>query len=365
MPESSATLVIRPEKLGDLVIATPVFKALKQQFPESPLHLVTDSIFAEAVSHDPHVDRIIPIQWTGRGRGQRESWSQIYGKLRETRYARAAILYYNVEAWNWMMLLLRVPDVAQLGGTYSAILLRQKMALRKGYAGRRHFAEWYLDVARRLGASVTDSQPRLYLTQAEIAAFRARFPFMDEPGRKIILHPFGHGSSPNYSIECYARLAEILAADPALRIFITGGRGEAAGWPQLTPPNIDRSWLGTLSIREWIVASSLTDLVIAGSTGVIHAAAAAGARTLGIYCPALGSHPDIWGARSPRAANLVAPESFCKKMGRATGPCTGDNSCDLAGAISPDQVAAKTIALLAARHPDDIGSPAALDPTNI
>jgi ADP-heptose:LPS heptosyltransferase len=351
----AATLVIRPEKLGDLVVATPVFKALKQQYPESPLHLVTDTIYAEVVSHDPHVDRVIPIQWTGRYRGQRESWRGIYGKLRATRYARAAILYYNVEAWNWMMLLLRVGDVAQLGGTYSAILLRQKMVLRKGYAGRRHFAEWYLDVARRLGASVTDSQPRLYLTGEEIAAFHARFPFMQEPGRKIILHPFGHGSSPNYSLQSYARLAEALAADPTLRIFITGGRGEAAKWPQSTRPNIDRSWLGKLTVREWIIASSLADLVIAGSTGVIHAAAAAGARTLGIYCPYLGSHPDIWGPRSSRAVNLVAPDSFCKRMGSAAGLCTGDNCCDLAGAIPPDQVAAKAIALLAGDDSSDTG----------
>jgi len=354
-----ATLVIRPEKLGDLVVATPVFKALKQQYPESPLHLLTDTTFADVVKNDPHIDRVITVRWTGRNRAQRETWSQIFQKLKGTKYARAAILYNNVEAWNWLMLLLGVREVAQLGGTYSAILMRHQMVLRKGHKDRRHYSEWFLEVARRIGARVTDTQPRLYVTPEEIAAFKAKFPFMNDPGRKVIIHPFNHGTAPRFSIPSYVRLADLLTAQPGWRVFITGTAREALQFPEVPNAKVDRAWLGTISVREWVVASKLADLVISGATGVTHAAAAVGANVLAIYCPYIGGRPDVWGPRGPNSVCMVAPESFCNRdrIGPRESPCTGDNNCDLSLAISPEQAAAKAVALLAGHNLNDAGSP--------
>lgn len=57
--QPGASLVVRPEKLGDLVVATPVFKALKESFPDSPLCVLTDNVFADIIRHDPFVDRIV------------------------------------------------------------------------------------------------------------------------------------------------------------------------------------------------------------------------------------------------------------------------------------------------------------------
>src|SRR6185503_14870223 len=93
------------------------------------------------------------------------------------------------------------------------------------------------------------------------------------------------------------------------RIFISGSASEARLWPGIDHPRVTTCWLGKLSVREWIVASSLVNLVVAGSTGVIHAAAAVGTPVIGLYCPFLGSHPDIWGPRGPSVTTVVAPES--------------------------------------------------------
>ncbi len=341
-----ATLVVRPEKLGDLVVSTPVFRALKESYPNDALCVLTDQVYAEAIRHDPYVDNVIEVSWKGRRTGQHEPWRDIYNKLRGQNYSRAAILYYNLEQWNWMMFALGVKEVAQLGGTWSAPLLRHKMTLRKGYQARRHFAEMYLDVARLLGATAIESEPRLYVLPEEQVEFRERFPFLNDSSPKIILHPFGHGSSPNFSLQSYHQLARKLGEGNIGRLCITGGPAESIHWSGESLPNVDTAWLGKLSVREWMIASSLVDLVIAGSTGVIHAAAAVGTQTLGLYCPYIGSHPDIWGPRSQRAINLVAPQDFCKKIRLCGSSCTGNNSCDLAGGILPAQVAETVKGLL-------------------
>jgi ADP-heptose:LPS heptosyltransferase len=339
MSKPKANLVIRPEKLGDLIVSTPVFRAFKESFPDQPLHVMTDEIYAEALRYDPHVDVVIPIRWKGRYRGERDSWRDIYHKLSVHRYERAALLYYNVEAFNWLMVALGIRQVAQLGGTYSACLLGHHQVRRKMFAHqRKHYAEWYLDVAECLGARTSERWPRLYLLDEEKIRFKERFPFLHETKRRILVHPFGHGSSPNFSFEAYIGLALALRSELGAEVFFTGGVGESDRVRSQVPPEVRTEWMGTLSVREWMVASTFSDAVVAGSTGVIHASAALEVPTVGIYCPYVGSHPDIWGPLGKTVSTLIVPEKACAKNGACDSECNGNNSCDLSRLINAGSV---------------------------
>jgi ADP-heptose:LPS heptosyltransferase len=348
LPTETANLVVRPEKLGDLIVATPVFRAFKESYPNQPLHLLTDDVFADAVRHDPHLDKIITVRWKGRKFPARESWRGIRRQLSPHRYQRAALLYYNCEGLNWLMASLRVPEVAQLGGTVSSLLLGHRYVLRKMFQERAHYSEWYLRVAALLGATTTSRMPALYLTPEETAAFAVRFPFIREKKKKrILIHPFGNGSAPNYSVEAYARLAALLCANPGIDVFISGTPSEQQRWQQVAPQiPVRTDWLGALNIREWMVAATQVDLVIAGSTGVIHASAALGTATLGLYCPYVGSHPDIWGPLGPRVYLMIVPTKSCRAIQPCETACTGNGQCDLSFALSPEMVAQKAMELL-------------------
>jgi ADP-heptose:LPS heptosyltransferase len=348
MKSVKANLVVRPEKLGDLVVATPVFRAFKESYPDQPLHLLTDEIYADVVRHDPHLDKIIPMRWKGRSRDRRESWLSIYRKLKPYRYERAALLYYNVEGFNWLAAALRVPHVAQLGGTISAYLFGHGQIRRQRFRERRHYAEWYLRVAELLGARTGKQGPALYILPGEIEAFKNRFPFLRERRKRVILHPFSHGSAPNYSLEAYLRLAERLMADSSLDLFVTGMPAELEVWRRLAGSSRARTdWLGTLSIREWMAASTQVNLVVAGSTGVIHVSAALGVPTLGPYCPHIGCHPDMWGPVGPATHTLIAPETECFGIVGERARCWENGSCELSRVIPLELLYQKAVELLA------------------
>lgn len=58
MADPAKILIIRLSSLGDVVLTTPVIRCLKTRFPESEIHFVTRSVFAQAVMHNPYLHKI-------------------------------------------------------------------------------------------------------------------------------------------------------------------------------------------------------------------------------------------------------------------------------------------------------------------
>jgi ADP-heptose:LPS heptosyltransferase len=65
LPEAPRILLVRPDHLGDLVMTTPVFSALKERLPNAHITLMVGPWSSEAVARDPAIDRIILCQFPG------------------------------------------------------------------------------------------------------------------------------------------------------------------------------------------------------------------------------------------------------------------------------------------------------------
>lgn len=50
-------LVIRFSSIGDIVLASPVFRCIKKQIPGAELHFVTKSSFKRVTEHNPYIDK--------------------------------------------------------------------------------------------------------------------------------------------------------------------------------------------------------------------------------------------------------------------------------------------------------------------
>ena len=332
-----ANLVIRPEKLGDMIVATPVLRAFKASFPDQPLHLLTDRVSAELVRHDPCIDRIITVDWRGRNGGQHMRWLDIYRMMRSYQYERAAILYSNLAGWNWLCAGLGIRKVAQLGGTWPAVLLGHKMVLRRMFSQPKHFAEYYLDVARTLGCEVSSAQPRLLVGNEERQALARRFPAYCEARPRIMIHPFFLTASANYSLAAYQRLGLRLSAIHGGPVYIVGTKDEQARWAPYQGPGLDTSLMGALSIRELMAALSMADVVIGGSSGIAHMAADLDVAVVALYCS--DHHHDIvWKPYGPKTVCLVPGAGLCAHAPSCSLRMPRGGGCDLSFGIPEDSV---------------------------
>ena len=340
MPDHKNILVIRPEKLGDLVVATPVFRALRHSFPSAHITLLSDRIYADIIRDDPNVDEVLPIDWTLRARGMHEPILSVSKKLRPFNFDLALILYANWSGWNLAAAFSRIRRVVQVGGTWAGALLNHKIVRRHAFDRQLHYRDYYLEAAGACGAVLPqddDRNPRVYLDEVTRDSFLHRYPRSAEV-KRVILHPFGRGSSPNYSRASYAQLARVLGDEIGVEVWVTGGPGDLPDWPAMSHKKVKCDWLGTLTVREMMGACASVDAVICGSTGVIHLAAALGTPTVGLFCPHPGSHPRAWGPLGSRSINLVVPKRKCRKLVSSTSACAADNSCDLICGIPIESV---------------------------
>ncbi len=81
-------LIIRFSSIGDIVLTTPVVRALKQQLG-CEIHYLTKEAYAPAIIGNQYVDRIITI---------REKVSEVVSSLRRERYDWVADLHHNLRS---------------------------------------------------------------------------------------------------------------------------------------------------------------------------------------------------------------------------------------------------------------------------
>jgi ADP-heptose:LPS heptosyltransferase len=345
-------LVIRPEKMGDLVVSTPVFRAIKESFPDYGLDLLTDEFSASVVQSDPYLDKIIRIPWSASNPRERASFFDLYGLLhREGPYEKALVLYANHDLWNWVLALNGVREVSQIGGTVSAKLFGHSCVLRNGYTSGKHMSQLFLDVAGRIGAETKNPLPELYVSDSERKAIATKFPFL-RSGNNILLHPFSLTATANLSPASYMNLSLELANYSDRNFFLIGTAKEAEAIEIPDHPRISKALLGQLSIRELMAAITHADLVMGGSSGIVHLAAALSTPTLGFYCPH-ARHDEVWGPLGPFTKTLTVPKEQCHRVGGGCSKCQGNVEgvfCDIAFAFSAEAVAVEIERLTNARR---------------
>lgn len=55
-------LIVRFSSIGDIVLTTPVIRAIKQQMPEAEIHYLTKKSFVDLVKYNPHISKIYYIE---------------------------------------------------------------------------------------------------------------------------------------------------------------------------------------------------------------------------------------------------------------------------------------------------------------
>jgi len=309
-------LVARPDRIGDVVLSTPVFHTLKDSFPGSFIAALVSPYTGPLLKGNPYIDAVIT---DGPAR------KNLRMKVRELRKYKfdTALLLMPTKRLAYMTFLAGIPYRVGVGRIlYEVITLMHGVSRRK-YNPLRHESEYMLDLARRIGAQKIWTQPEIFLTTEEkdfAHEFLMRKGF--DLGRAIIaIHPGSGHSSPSWKPETYSALASMLVRN-GTQVFVTGADHEKyieEFFSKITGKDI-RTSFGELSLREMTSVISQMSLLISSSTGPMHIAAAVGTPTVSTFCPLTACSPKLWGPIGASSAHkvILPPENFCKTQ------CPGD-----------------------------------------
>jgi heptosyltransferase-2/heptosyltransferase-3 len=318
-------LIVRPDHIGDAILAAPTGIALRQAFPNATIDWLVGPWSAEVIHRSEHADNVFTLEFPGFTRQPRAGALEPYrlvareqGWIRARRYDVAIVA--RPDHW-WGALLVAASGVSRrIGYDVSECrpFLTRALARRVEHA-RESGLRLAAEAARQIGAGVTTGSPmpRFAVRESERAWAAATVPERD----RLVLHPGSGSPLKNWPADRWAEvLRDIRQLGP--ETLITAGPGElvvaqriaAAVHP--SPRVVDGLDLGQLAaLYERAV------LVIGCDSGPLHLAAAVGTPTLRLYGP---TDPTVFGPVGDADRHVVLTSPLpCRPCGNIVDPPCG------------------------------------------
>ena len=130
--------------------------------------------------------------------------------------------------------------------------------------------------------------------------------FIDKDKINLVLHPKSNGSAGEWGLENFGNLLEILPED-RYKVFLTGTKAEGELLKDFSSLYADKltDVTGIFNLKQFIYFLSVTDGIVASSTGPLHIAAALGKFAVGLYSPERPVFPQRWAPIGKNAFYIV------------------------------------------------------------
>jgi heptosyltransferase-2 len=324
-------LAVRFSSIGDIVLITPLLRALKTRHPDCYLAVATKEEFAPLLRHNPHIDRIIEFSAGNR-------LSQLARDLRAERFTHHLDLHGSMRsrALRWLVR-------GRWHGYPKHRLARTALIRTKRNIyplGTPPVVERFFAAARDLGVAPDGGPPDLYLDQLEKEQAKDwlsnRGLGKDRP--VVVVAPMAAHFTKRWPVEHWQALVSNLTAG-GVDVAVVGGSSDVAtcesvadaGGTHAASAAGTTGLLGTASLIE------RAKVVVAGDTGVMHMSTALDTPLVALFGPtvkAFGFFP--YQAR----ATVLELDLACRPCSKMGGPVCplGHHRCLVD--ISPGEVAA-------------------------
>lgn len=349
-PAPSRVLLLRLERIGDLLMTLDAIADARAAWPRAEIDLAVGSWNADLARLIPGVTNVIvaDVPWLARERAG-DSWPALIGKARRWRTRRYDLVVNfepdvrsNVLAW-----LSGAPTrVGYWTGGGGALLTD-----RFEYDPSSHVsANARRLIERAAGGQASRADERaaaLSVPSALVDAARAR---LEAAGarRAIGVHASGGRESKQWHLDRFAGVARALAAERGATIVLTGSAGDRALVDRVRAqldgvPVLDLT--GALDVPALAAQLTTLDLLVTGDTGPMHLAAAVDTPVVALFGP---SDPRRYGPRGARS-RVIRIDLPCSPCGQVRLPperCRG-HVPDCLDGISVDAVLAAARELMA------------------
>lgn len=279
-------LLVRPDGIGDQVLCLPVASALRRLMPGVHITFLSSTFAGPVLHHHPDLDDVLTVSGT-------ERFSELVALFRKGFDAAIFLKPFPrlmIAAW-----VARVSIRIATGYRwYSVFANRRVYEHRHDFS--KHESEYNLGLLKGLdlppGLSI---RPVLVLTDGERQWARTRLEGMSNP--RVIVHPSGF-STRHWRVEHYWNLVERLIHE-GYGVILTGNTDEGQCFRAETPHNqvpvkgvLDL--MGQLSLRELMAVIAASNVLVSGSTGPAHLAAALDCPIVSVFDPRRNQLPIRW-----------------------------------------------------------------------
>lgn len=297
-------LLIRTDRIGDVVLSLPMLPLLKKKFPQASISVMVRSYTKELVERHSAISDI--LLWDNGG-----GISHYVSLLRKREFDLVIVPYPRFEI-ALIAFLARIPIRVGTGYRWYSFLFNKRIFEHRKDA-KRHEVEYNLNLLSTIGIE-REHHPQFEFTITESATSAVQT-FLDAEGinRFAVLHAGSGGSARDWSINNFARLGDILQESLSLRVVLTGGANENALVASLAgamkTPVVNVA--GKFSLQQLGALFRSASVFVSNSTGPLHIAAMVGTPVVAFYPPILQCSPNRWGPYSDKKRVFTADNTRC------------------------------------------------------
>ena len=297
--------VFKMRNIGDVLMITPVLRALRETFPEARITVVVNSGTEEMLAHNPHIDEVLIHR---RKDGRRSLLGRLGDELRLVRELRKrrfdlTIGFTEGDRTAWYSLLCAARcRFGVLRGISESRPLAYTHPLYPPRGVALHEVEKHFVLLANGGLELRSTKPgSLCLVVPDDLRTWARHELTPlRPARIVHIHPVSRWLWKCWSNEAMAEVIDWLQTERNARVVLTTGPA---------PLEVERAreivrlcrtqplfYPGTLSLEQIAAISAESDGYFGVDTAPMHMAAAVGVPVVALFGP---TNPKNWGPWTP------------------------------------------------------------------
>ncbi|MFH1772401.1 MAG: lipopolysaccharide heptosyltransferase II [Candidatus Omnitrophota bacterium] len=328
-------LIVSINWLGDAIMTTPVFKALKDRIPDAYVAVMAHNRVLDVYSENPYIDEIIAFD-------EKTSQKGLIAKLRFI----SLLKHYKFDTVFLLHRSLTRAFICFLAG------IKRRVGYCRGKtnflitdcvkADKKilHRQDYYLSLFEKAGVKIENTAYQFFVSEQNKIKANALLENIKSKHSTIIgIHPSANWNLKRWPTEKFAELTDRLVDKFNYSIVIIGSKADAGTCDYVADSTLNKALnlCGKTNLKELAAVIGNFDLFISNDSGPAHLASAMGAKTLVIFGP---TSPDITG---PRGNNIT----IIKKNTECTIPCynldCANNRC--IADITVDEVFEKAVSL--------------------
>lgn len=301
-------VIFRTDKLGDMILTLPMFKLLRYLNPNANLHLFHSDYTEPILKFIDKKYNLIYHNINSKDTDQK-TISEILKEIKPEIIFNPRPKLNEAIAGFFSSAKLRVGT----GYRYYSFLYNHKVYEHRKI-GLKNEAEYNLSLIESLlnkeDKDLIDKNNIYSLINFEISKelklqlkTKLKALGVNFTKRPIILHPSTGGSAKEWHPTYFGKLAKRLSREFNNNILITGIEEDSLNCKKVEIESVySKNLCGKLTLEEMIILISISKLVVANSTGILHIAAACGIPIVGLYPNSTNIGPKRW---SPFTENKI------------------------------------------------------------
>jgi heptosyltransferase-2 len=289
-------LIVRTDRIGDVLLSTPVIKAMRQACPSAYIAMMVSPYTKEIVDGNPYLDSVITYDKDN----MHKSWQRTLRfahNLKKRKFDLALVLHPTNRV-HLVTFLAGIPKRIGYGRKLGFLLT--EMIKHTKHLGQKHEVEYNLDLVRHLGIEPQDRSLFMPIKPAAeewaVQAFKQEG--IKEGDKLLAIHPGASCPSKIWPNERFAEVADKLVEKCGFKVLLISGPKDAGlahkVIKNMRHPAVDFS--GRTSVAQLASLLKRCRLFISNDSGPVHIATAVGTPVISIFGRNQpGLSPKRWG----------------------------------------------------------------------